>query len=327
MQQSHDGSTPAPVIDVVAIGETMAAFIRDGADDCYRLTAIGAESNVAVGLAQLGCRSRWVSRLGDDEMGAFISNFLSSQGVDVDVDWDSHHSTGVCVKELGSDRTRVRYYRSESAARHLSGDHVARLGPAPWVHITGITPALSQTAANAIILVAGRELSCTRRVSFDVNYRPGLWPDAATAAQVLIPLARSADLVFIGDDEAEVLMGSCSEDELRDQLLAREGQELVLKRGGGYATVITATDRVSEPALDTKVVDVTGAGDAFSAGYLAACCRGQGLRERLRLGHFLASRVLRAVGDLSPAIDTSERDHLLSTSTVPLLTRTGGATA
>ncbi|NJC67475.1 sugar kinase [Planosporangium flavigriseum] len=312
------GSDSRDVFDVVAIGETMAAFVQDGAAaDRYRVTAIGAESNVAVGVAQLGCRARWVSRLGEDELGRYVHDSIASHGVDVRVEWDSSRPTGVSVKEVRPGRTRVRYYRSQSAARQLNRAQVASFGTARWLHVTGITPALSSEAADVITMLVERRAGHTGKVSFDVNYRPVLWPDVATASRVLIPLARQADVVFIGYDEAESLLGSCDEAEIARHLLTRDDQELVIKRGEGAASVVTTAGSVSEPAIPTTIVDLTGAGDAFAAGYLTGACWGWDASQRLRLGHFLASRVVGVPRDLGPAVDKAELARISSAIAAP----------
>ena len=293
-------------LDAVAIGETLAAFIRDGAPDRYMLAAVGAESNVAIGMAQLGCRTRWVSRLGRDELGSFVHDYVAGHGVDVRVEWDDERPTGLLVKEIGSERTRVRYYRSESAARELRDPADLDLGGARWVHVTGITPALSPSAAELVTAMLESRAGHAGRVSFDVNYRPVLWSGPDAAAEALVPLARQADVVFIGDDEAEALLGSSDQDEIARALLSRDGQELVIKRGAGPASVVTTAAHVTEPARRAEVVDLVGAGDAFAAGYLAASCRGCAPRDRLQLGHYLAARVVAVRGDI--AVDLNSED-------------------
>jgi 2-dehydro-3-deoxygluconokinase len=295
---------------MVTIGETMAGLVRDDAAGCYRFTAMGAESNVAAGMAQLGCRTRWISRLGDDELGRQVADFVRGHGVDAQVDWDPGRVTGVCVKELTPAGTRVRYYRSQAAVRHLDHDHLRHIGTPRWIHLTGVTPALSPSCAAVVTALATREHDGATRVSFDVNHRPALWRDDSEAARTLIPLARAADTVFIGDDEAERLLGTSDEAEVRRQLLIRDDQEVVLKRGPAAASLLTSAGTVTEPALRVEVVDVTGAGDAFAAGYLTAACNGWGPRERLRLGHRSAARVIGVTGDLVPSLERSERDRL-----------------
>lgn len=303
-----DPDTPQPAadFDVVTLGETLATFVRDDAPDHYIVTPAGAESNVASGLAQLGCRARWISRLGRDEVGRLVHDRIAQRGVDVRVTWDDEHPTAVMIKEITPAGSRVRYYRSRSAARGLDLSDAEQAGSARWIHVTGITPALSPTAAATVAAVLERRTAHRGRVSFDVNYRAVLWPDAAAAARVLVPLARAADVVFIGDDEAEALLGHSANADVAAQILVRDGQEVVVKRGGGQATVVTTAAEISEPALKPQIVNLTGAGDAFAAGYLAATCWGWDPAERLRLGHFMAARVVSVRADIAPDLTDQE---------------------
>lgn len=306
---SEVGAPGAEQFDTVCIGETMVAFVAGSDRRRYLAVPAGAESNVAVGMAQLGCRTRWVSRLGDDPLGAFVEDSIAAGGVDVAVVRDSSRPTGVLTKHVSDSRTRVQYYRSQSAARSISVDDLSRVGRTRWIHVTGITVALSTSAADLVEAVTDRTVH-TGRVSFDVNYRSALWPDAATASRSLLPHCRRADVVFIGDDEAETLLGTSEAAEVAELILHQEDQELVLKRGAAGASVVTRRGETVEPALPTEVVDLTGAGDAFAAGYLAASCFGWPVRARLRLGHLLGSRVVGVFEDVPPPLSLAELEAL-----------------
>lgn len=307
---------PNPV-DLVTLGETMATFVSDGQPDRFRVVAAGAESNVAAGLAQLGCRTRWLSRLGNDELGHLVAEMIAGHGVDVVVDWDPVRATGVCVKEVSATGTLMRYYRGHSAARHLDEMDLSDLDEATWIHLTGVTAALSPQDRELVTELLSQRLG-TVRMSFDVNYRPALWPDAATAAEVLVRLARLADVIFIGDNEAQALLGTVSVDDVAGALLRLDGQQLVFKRGAGAVTLVTSEGQVSEPAKDVKVVDLVGAGDAFAAGYLAASIWGWPATDRLRLGHFLAARVIAVTADIGPSISAEDLAWIASTFRQPV---------
>lgn len=301
---------------LVTLGETMAVFIRepDGSADRYRLTAAGAESNVAIAAAQLGVRSRWTSRLGEDDLGRFVYDFVTGHGVAVTVDWDEKRPTAACVKEVRPLRSRMRYYRSTSAARRLDLLDLSAVAPDAHLHLTGVTAALS-AEAGAVVERLLRERQGLGRTSFDVNYRAQLWSAPEAAAERLVALAELADVVFIGDDEARVLLGSDGGPAVAERLLVRPGQELVLKRGGAEATTFTARavggpEIVTEPARSVDVVDLIGAGDAFAGGYLVARLWGWSARGRLRLGHLLASRVVGVLGDVAPELDGGEVTEL-----------------
>lgn len=306
MRTISHGEPDGNPFDAVTIGETMVAFVSRDAPARYLAVAAGAESNVAVGLARLGLRTQWVSRVGDDPLGRLVEDAVEAAGVALAVVRDPARPTGVMtVHATGSER-RTAYYRSESAARLLAPDDLRRAAPARWIHVTGVTAALSPSAAElAEAIVVGRAAGAAR-VSFDVNFRSVLWPTAAGAAGRLLPLARAADLVFVGSDEAEALFGTADAGALVDLILRRDGQELVLKRGAGPASTLALRGEVSEPALPVEVVEVTGAGDAFAAGYLAATVFGWPARARLRLGHVMGSRAVGVLDHVPPPFAPDE---------------------
>ena len=109
---------------------------------------------------------------------------------------------------------------------------------------------------------------------------------------------------------AEALFGTAEVGAISDLILRRDDQELVLKRGSAGATVITRSGEVTERALAAELVDATGAGDAFAAGYLTASCRGWSPRDRLRLGHLMGARVVGVLDDTPPPFTPAELDAL-----------------
>lgn len=292
--------------DAVTIGETMVAFVSRDDPGRYLAVPAGAESNVAVGMARLGLRTQWVSRLGDDPLGRLVEESIAAAGVRVEVVRDAERPTGVMTVHASGSERRAAYYRSESPARLLGPGDLRRASPARWFHVTGVTAALSPSAAELVeAIVVGRAAGAAR-VSFDVNYRSVLWPTAAAAARVLLHLARAADVVFVGSDEAAALFGTAEADALAELLLRRDDQELVLKRGAGPASVLAIGREVTEPALRAEVVEVTGAGDAFAAGYLAATVFGWPAQARLQLGHLMGSRAVGVLDHVPPPFSASE---------------------
>jgi 2-dehydro-3-deoxygluconokinase len=297
---------PHPRYDLAAIGETMVSLVSYDDPTRFHGVMAGAESNVAAGMVGLGCRTQWVSRLGDDPFADVIVASLEAAGVDLAVVRDAGHPTGLMTKHLSGSERVTGYYRRQSAARLLSASDLERMSPADWIHVTGITPALSESAADLVAAVVEHRNGHDARVSFDVNLRPTLWADLTTAARTIVPLAQQADVVFIGADEAEALVGTSSAAAVADIVLRRTDQELILKQGSEPASAITFEGVVSVPALPIEVVDPTGAGDAFAAGYLTGRCRRWDRATSLRLGHLMASRVLQVTEDVPPPLPADE---------------------
>ncbi|MEV5430055.1 sugar kinase [Streptomyces sp. NPDC052701] len=298
------GPCNAPdVVDVVALGESMVTFLptRPGrlADvPSFDRSIGGAESNVACVLAAAGHPARWVSRVGADGFGDHLVEAVGAYGVDVSyVRRDPDRPTGVYFRTAGdraTDAHEVAYYRAGSAASAMTAGNVdldaVRAGRV--LHLSGITAALSGGCLELM-----RELTARRPgrplVSFDVNHRPGLWPDA-DGSRVLLELARGADIVFVGEDEAWGLRGA---EAVRAAL--PEPEVLVVKQGAAGATVFDGRDVTHVPAPRVDVVAAVGAGDAFAAGFLSATLRGLPVRDRLRHGHLMAAAALTVPGDLA----------------------------
>ncbi|MBC2900805.1 PfkB family carbohydrate kinase [Streptomyces cupreus] len=305
------------VVDVVTLGESMVAFLpgRPGrlADvPSFDRSIGGAESNVACALAAAGHAARWVSRVGADGFGDHLIEAIGSYGVDVSaVHRDPVRPTGVYFRTAGDRGTHaheVAYYRAGSAASAMSFREVdlAAVRAGRILHLSGITAALSDDCLTLL-----RELTAPRPgrplVSFDVNHRPGLWTDR-TDARVLLELARGADIVFVGEDEAKEAWGVKGGPEEIRELLPEPGV-LVVKEGARGATAFQEPAFVCEPALAVDVVATTGAGDAFAAGFLSGTLRSLPVRDRIRYGHLWAAAALTAPGDLAPppARDTADR--------------------
>lgn len=296
---------------LLAIGETMGMVAPIAAErleyaDVFRVDAGGAESNVAAHVAALGRPSAWFSRVGDDALGRRVLARVGSRGVDVSrVLVDPRHPTGLYVKDPGHG---VAYYRAGSAAAHLD---VADADGVSWdgiavLHVSGITAGLGATAPAFLDHVIDRARRAGVTVSFDVNHRAALW-SAGAASAPLLDLARRADIVFVGRDEAETLWDAATPDVARE--LLPDATQLIVKDGAVGATLFTGDERVFEPALVVDVVEPVGAGDAFAGGYLAALLAGAAPAERLRAGHDRAALTMATTGDFPDVAAPPASNH------------------
>lgn len=256
------------------------------------MTIGGAEANVAIGLAGRGRSSAWAGALGADPLGDGILAQLAATGVDTSlVERRADAATGVYFKDPAPDGTRPYYYRAGSAASHMdrAAARTLALRARPRVvHLSGITAVLSVSAADFVETVVVDRVFGEAIVSFDVNYRAAL--ASAGTPDALARLARHADIVFVGRDEAELLWGTPRADNIRAHLGDRG--VLVVKDGDREAVSFAGDDRVVVPAARVDVVEPTGAGDAFAAGWLDAWLGGSAPDACLLAGHGLAARAL-----------------------------------
>jgi 2-dehydro-3-deoxygluconokinase len=311
--------------EVIAVGEPLIALLAVGpaplADvETFSRHVAGAEANMAVGLARLGHKALYVGRVGDDGFGRAIVRRLRGEGVDVSgVVVDPGRRTGLMVRErraLGP--SEVLYYRAGSAGSALGPADVdavtAAFTGARWVHLTGITPALSDSAHEAVLRAIELARASDVRVSFDINLRRRLWSDEEAAVR-LQPIAVGADLVFGDADELAVVAGVApSPDGLDAARALRAGGSgsVIIKRGAAGATLVGEGMPVDAPAVAVaRVVDTVGAGDAFCAGYLAALLDGVDAAAALRWGNGCAAAALSVEGDLIGLPSRIELERLI----------------
>ena len=266
-------------------------------------------------LAALGIPTAWISRVGDDAFGRMILDSVRESGVLTDtVVVDPTRPTGLYFKESHDDRTAPRYYRRGSAASAMGPEDLGSglIQGAPLVHCTGITAALSRSCLDMMRqLVSQGETS--RLLSFDANWRPGLWPSDDTGPDITAELARRADLVFVGLDEAAALWG------LDDPFAIAEFLDfpdlLVIKDAANGATLLAGERKTWEPAPSVTVTEPVGAGDAFAAGFIAAVVSGLEGGAALQLGHAVAATALVTCRDVGRLEDVSALRHFLTTAT------------
>lgn len=301
---------------VFCLGESMMCLASlDGLSlaetQSLGLHVAGAESNVALYVADAGLAAEWISAVGDDPFGRRLTRYLAAYGVGTGfVETNPHAPTGFFFKNQQNGRTSVHYYRAGSAASRMSPASLARLAleldactDEATIYLSGITLALSSSCADMVN--ACLKLGRTRGVPtlFDVNYRSGLW-GVEQAAPAILAAANQASLVFVGLDEAHTLWGCATPEEVRTVIPA--ASEIIVKDGAVGATWLGASDQVFVPAIPTDVVEVVGAGDAFAAGVLAARLDLLPIISQLHRGHEFAQRAMSSPADFRPRSEYQE---------------------
>jgi 2-dehydro-3-deoxygluconokinase len=304
-------------VRVATLGEALALVRGDGLGSFAHLASAligtgGAEANVAIGLKRLGIEVSWLGRVGDDSLGLRVARELRAEGVDTRVIVDPSAPTGLMVKESPSPgRTVVTFYRAGSAGSRLEPADVAALDipSADLLHVTGILPALSPSAAAA----AAEAMRSAREhgvpVSFDVNHRERLWR-ASDATPHYRSMAGAAHIVFGGVDELTMLVGEYGDDRDLAAAVADLGPaEVVVKRGEQGAGALCEGRWIEMSAYPATVVDTVGAGDAFVAGYLAERVVGNSTREALGTAVRTGAAVCESAGDWEGAAFRAELDR------------------
>ncbi|VEI12572.1 Uncharacterized sugar kinase ydjH [Trueperella bialowiezensis] len=290
------------MIDVATFGETMGTIrFTDipAIGGRTRASFAGAETNVAIGLSRLGYSTAWVGTVGLDTFGHLILRGLRAEQVDEGgVVETGEYPTGLMVsREAGLGSFAVDYHRTGSAGRQFSDeqiDYMLSLKP-KVIHLTGITPALGDSALATTQRVIREASEHGVKLSFDVNYRSRLWTEEE-ATPVLAEIASHAHIVFGGPEEISLITGEADIDDGVDALL-RQGVSRVVYKNAGSATSCDADGQVSAPGLQVPVKDTIGAGDGFVAGYLSGCLDDLPALESLQRAHLCGAFAVGSVGD------------------------------
>jgi 2-dehydro-3-deoxygluconokinase len=290
--------------DVVTLGETMAlvsapeiGLLRHATN--LRLSCGGAESNVAVGVARLGHSVAWIGRVGADEFGVMVRRMLAAEGVQARIRVDPQAPTGLMVKyRRTSTVTQVMYYRKGSAGSRLDRSDIdpELIRSAQVLHLTGITPALSDTARDAVGYAVELARAAGVTVCLDLNYRSKLW-SPEQAGPVLAGLVAGADIVFATEPEARLVVDGTAPVELGRALAALGPRQVVIKRGALGAVAVIDDEVLNVVPYPVTEVDPVGAGDAFAAGYLATLLDGGGPVKRLDTGALAGAFAVTVPGD------------------------------
>jgi 2-dehydro-3-deoxygluconokinase len=298
----------ASMLDVVTFGEAMMMLVADlpgpiEATPLFHKRTAGAETNVAIGLARLGLKVGWASRLGTDSMGRYLIAEMQREGIDCShVVCDPAQRTGMQFKGRvidGSDPP-VEYHRKGSAASCMGADDVddTWLRSARHLHATGVFAAVSDSTLAAARRSLRVMRDAGRTISFDPNLRPTLWATPERMRECINDLAVQADWVLPGLEEGRFLTGEDSPQGIARFYRERGARLVAVKLGpaGAYFDGESGSGLV-EGFPVTQVVDTVGAGDGFAVGVISAQLEGRSVLDAVLRGAWIGARAVQVLGD------------------------------
>jgi len=262
----------------------------------------GDTSNTAVAAARQGARVAYVTALGRDPAGDRFVELWDAEGVDhSSVRRSDTRPTAVYFVTHGPKGHEFLYYRKDSAAAGIAPEDVpeALIAGAKFLYASGISQAISPSAADAVfhaIAVARRH---GVRVAYDTNYRPRLWPVARAAAVIHAALAQ-ADIALPSLEDAQALTGLSGPDAICDFYLRLGPRLVVLKMGASGAMLATPGGRTIIPPFPCAPVDGTGAGDTFCGSFLARTIAGDAPEDAARYAAAAAALKTQGYGAVAP---------------------------
>lgn len=298
---------------IAAIGEVMvelAPFPIDTPDtsgrDIMALSFAGDTYNTSVYMARLGLQTDYVTNLGEDTYSQQIMQRMANETIGTSmIQCIAGRSPGLYIIRNTPDGEREFFYwRKEAPARELfstaenSEALFQQLKVCDCVYLSGITLAIIGEQSRQNLFGALKKLrDAGVTIAFDSNYRPRLWRDGQEAQQALLQIMEHTDIALLTLDDELLLWGDGSIEGCKTRYSKCNLRELVLKRGAEDAVIITGSSQTHIPVPPVaNVIDTTGAGDTFNAGYLAARLQGASAEDSARQGIRCAGIIIRYRG-------------------------------
>jgi len=295
--------------ELVTFGESL---LRLGTDPGTPLETVdsldvhvgGAEGNVAVVAQRLGIEATWLSKLPQTPLGKHVESTYRSQNVSTAVSWEPDGNLGTYYLERGSEPrgSRVIYDRENASIRTATPEElpVEVLDDADAFHVTGITPALSETLASTTEWLLSRAADNGVTTVFDVNHRSNLW-DTETAGETLEELLPEVDVLFVASRDARAVLGyDGTAESMAKQATDEYDLELaVVTQGERGALAYDGTTVVEQSTIRTETVDGVGTGDAFVGGFLASWFSDGTVETALEWGTATAALKRTMTGDMA----------------------------
>jgi 2-dehydro-3-deoxygluconokinase len=280
-------------VDIVAIGEPLYELNQAPGESIFRPGFGGDTSNAAVAAARQGARVAYVTAVGADQFGEAFLDLWKGEGIDVSgVKKSPVAHTGLYFVTHGPAGHVFSYMRAGSAASRMTPEDMPAdlIRGAKVVHASGISQAISSSAADAVFAAFRIARAANVTVSFDTNLRLRLWP-LERARAMIHAAAGLADILRPSLDDARQLTGLDAPDGIVDFYLGLGPRIVALTCGSEGAIVATRERRERMAPRPAKLVDATGAGDMFTGAFLA---------EYLRTGDpFAAGRYANVAAALS----------------------------
>jgi fructokinase len=305
--------------DVLVAGETLIDFLPDrpgslDAIESFSRRPGGAPANVAVGLAGLDTVPWFWTRVGSDPFGDLLVRTLDGHGLpNRFVERDPEAKTTLAFVSHDEDADRAfTFYRDGTADTRMQPGRIGSevLKAASWVHLGGVALA-SEPAREATIDLATRAHGHGCTVSFDPNARPELWSDREEFATLIDEVLPGVDVLkATPEDLDEAGVGVDARDpSARARTVCERGPHTALLTLGGEGAVAVASDEspwageASHPGYAVDPVDTTGAGDAFTAGAIAALAGDEDLEAALGFANAVAATTTTAEGAMTALPD------------------------
>lgn len=286
--------------DILTVGELLVDMISDTYDDAvhcdtYHRFFGGSTGNLAMNTKKLGLRSLVASAVGRDGFGRYLLEQLEKEGIPTDCIQLTDEATSMVVVTKSRSTPQPIFYRGADYQLTFTPDLERAVQQSKIVHFScwPLSREPARSTVENIILLARKEHML---IGFDPNYHPGIWTRDEDGASYVKSIISLADVIKPSKDDADRLFGPDTPERHLERFLELGAKLVILTMGADGILLSNGMDVMRLDSVETEVVDATGAGDAFWAGFYAGVVRGLPLAEAVRFGMDVSAYKLRHLG-------------------------------
>lgn len=298
----------AKEIDVLTVGEVLIDMIET--DGVYQAHFGGSPANIAMNVQALGGRSSLVAAVGKDRLGQFLKDKIDARGVQALIQEKQQSTSMVVVNQSRGTPTPI-FYRGADAHIEFTDELEDLLGKSKILHFSCWPISQSQSRKTVEALIA----KCREEgiiVSFDPNYHPDIWELGHDGIAYIQQIMQQVDIVKPSEDDAERIFGPDTVENHIQKFLDLGAKLVIMTLGKDGLIVATREKQIAKSTKAKKVVDTTGAGDAFWSGFYTGISQGKTIQEAVDSGLVTSAyklEFLGAVVDLPSLEELEERAH------------------
>lgn len=300
-------------VDILCLGEPLLEFNQQP-DGSYLPGHGGDTSNCAIAAARQGASVGYITHIGADSFGNSFMDLWRREGVDTTlVRQVTDAATGLYFVTHGPDGHEFSYFRAGSAASQMAPADLPEeaIGQAKLLHVSGISQAISDSAADTVFAAIESARTAGVKVSYDTNLRLKLWPLDRARAITHAAMAQ-CDIALPGLDDARHLSGREDPDQIADFYLTLGAGLVALTLGADGTLVATAEARRRIPVRPVEAIDATAAGDTFDGAFLARLVAGDDPFEAADYANAAAALSTMGYGAVAPMPQKAAVEAFLS---------------